>query len=228
MSQDLIQEMKRKVEAYWASMKEQSPFQQALSKGSLTPQWVQGFLVNVHYLVQHTPAHLHLAILMAEHRNETALRDFFVVKYEEELGHDEWAKADLSKLKVQLPQDFSTAEIDPAMIQLVNSIESLIERDPFLYLPYIFFAEYLCVIAGPEMSTNIVEKCGYPPGSLSIVENHAELDIEHVDEWEEVIHDLVDTDQYAATFMTVLDECMAHHKRYFWTCGLGEQHHDAA
>lgn len=110
------------------------------------------------------------------------------------------------------------------MLQLVRHIEKLIDKDPYLYLPYIYFAEYLCVLYGPKMAKALEENCGYLPRSMTIIENHAELDKDHVDGWEETIQKIVDEKVYTQPFLAVLDETIHIHKTFFLSCAVRRIH----
>ena len=104
------------------------------------------------------------------------------------------------------------------MVRFVKHIESLIDKDPYLYLAYIFHAEYFCVLCGPDMIQSLEEKCGYPENSMTIVGNHSELDKEHIVEWEEIIETLVDAKTYQQPFIDVIKRTTALHGAFLANC----------
>ncbi len=220
----LIQEMRRKIEAYWEYLQTEDKYNRAILSGTLEPEMFSRFLVNCHHLVEHTPIHLTLAEKISREKGHEELAAYYKTKFVEESGHDKWAEADIALLKKQKRQVKMSSSIDPSMKTFVLHIESLIRKDPYLYLPYIFFAEYLTVIYGPTMNKALVEKCGYLPGSMTVVENHAELDKEHVNEWEDVIEDIVDAGAYRAAFLDVLNETIRLHKHFFEACAERKLH----
>lgn len=213
--------MKQRVEQYWDELKKEDYYNQAILSGSASPEMVSHFLVNVRYLVQHTPVHLKKAYDLSISRNLSRLAQFFQQKLEEEQGHDQWADADLAKLERRLKKPPVKTDIHYSMKKLIQHIENTINQDPHLYLAYIFFAEYLCVVCGPEMTSALQNQCGFPPQSLTVVENHAELDKDHVHEWEEVIEEIIDEKVYKSKFMSYLEETISLHKEFFASCGEG-------
>lgn len=224
----LINEMRKSVEAYWDYIQTQDEYNLSILDGTLTPEMLSHFLVNIHILVQHTPIHLRLAEKIAGERGLTELKDYFALKFVEESGHDKWAEDDIARLKKQ-KKDVATSETaDSSMKALLNNIEGLIRKDPYLYLPYIFFAEYLTVLYGPKMNKALIEKCGYLPKSMTVVENHAELDKEHVNEWEEVIEDIVDEKVYREPFLKALESTTKLHREFFESCAAQRRFHAAS
>ena len=58
----LVDRLKERVERYWSHLKAHDPYNMAIFDGTATPDMVSRFLVNIQHLVQHTPAHLQMAI----------------------------------------------------------------------------------------------------------------------------------------------------------------------
>ncbi|MFW7381185.1 MAG: hypothetical protein ACOH5I_20385 [Oligoflexus sp.] len=222
----LIEALKKRIESYWLELQQHDRFNRSVLQGDADSEMLMHFLVNVRYLVQHTPIHLKRAMKLAEQDHKQDLKNFFEQKLKEEDGHDQWADADIEKLKQSLPKTPLKGSIDPSMKRLIAHIEETIDRDPYLYLAYIFFAEYLCVICGEELTHGLQNKCGYPPRSLTVIENHAELDQDHVHEWEETIASLIDEQFYSKQFLATLEKTIAIHREFYRSCG--ERQYDAA
>lgn len=219
----LVASMKKNVEGYWDYLKSEDPYNCAILDGKATPEMVTRFLVDVHYLVEHTPIHLARAAKVAKKRGAHELQAYFKHKSGEEAGHDKWAEDDLATVRRAMNAP-KTANVSSEMQHLVKHIEATIDADPFLYLSYIFFAEYLCVIYGPVMTQALEQKCGFPSHSMTVVENHAVLDQDHVHEWETVIPSLVDEAEYEARFLESLQKTIALHKKFFLACAKGQLH----
>lgn len=201
----LSQPMKSSVQKFYQRLKKTNPLYQTLFSGSFRHETAAYFLESVRHLVYHTPIHLALAIQESEKRGLTELAEYFRIKLKEEAGHDEWAKADLEKLAILTPKTISSRSIAPAIHATLKRNEEIIKQDPFVYLVHIFFAEYFTVIEGPEFM-NALEKVGIKPTMVSVVNNHVELDVDHVDEWETVMDKLVSSEKYASTFHKRLEE----------------------
>lgn len=208
----LARTLKERTESYWNEGKRTNPFLSGLFQGTLPPEAMARFLVHARHLVSFTPAHLSLAVKEAEKRSLPQLAAYLAEKHAEEQGHDEWANDDLKKITTMKGMARTQpAEIDPSMTALVQHNEALIRKDPTLYLAYIFFAEYSCVYAGPDLVEAQEKKCGFPQGSLTIISKHAELDQHHVAEWEEVIGTLVDARRYGSVFHDTMESICRHH-----------------
>lgn len=221
----LIDELKTRVELYKAYLVSEDRFNRSVQEGKAEPEAIARFLVNIHYLVKHTPLHLQLAAHKAKALPE--LKAYFQQKYLEEQGHDQWALDDLAKMSNRLKNPQKHPDVDRSMEDFVMHIEGLINKDPYLYLAYIFFAEYLVVIHGPELNHGITVTCGYGSEALTVVENHAELDQDHVHEWEGFISDIVDEQRYSKAFLSALDETILLHKKFFMAC-YGRVSYEAA
>jgi len=221
---DLVNDMKARVETYWSHLKANEPYNKAIMEGRATQSMVTHFLVNIHYLIQHTPIHLDLAIREADKRKLTKLKAFFQNKKREEVGHDKWAENDLAIINQKHILQSQGNSIDPSMKQLIAHIETIITTDPYLYLSYIFFAEYLCVICGPETTEGLEKKCGFPPKSMTVVENHAELDKDHVHEWEGVMKEIVDANIYRPLFFANLEKTIVYHQQFYTSCAESKAH----
>jgi hypothetical protein len=219
---NMIQTFKDRINHYWADLKVHDAYNRMILEGTATPEMVSKFLVNIYYLVEHTPIHLGKAIKVAEDRGFDELAAFYRLKLKEEQGHDKWAEADFEKINKNRGNQLHDQSIDPTMKVYVEFIEDIIDQDPHLYLAYIFFAEYLCVICGPEMVDGLEQKCGFPAKSMTIIENHAELDKDHVNEWQETIASLVDLNTYEAKFLTVLDQTIQLHRDFFSSIKKGQ------
>lgn len=223
----LINQLKNRVVHHWHESQKKGTFYHAILNGTAKTENYTTFIENAHFLVQHTPIHLKIAQAEAEKKGQKQLAEFFKLKLIEESGHDKWAEADLEVVKSM--KDYKVRQnpqIEPAMRNMVETIEKVIRQDPYLYLAYIFLAEYMTVIAGPALVDGIENKCGFPKKSMTIVENHAELDKDHVDEWEEVFTAIVDEKKYAQGFLDTVDKCYACYHNYL--CALERSKKDAA
>ncbi len=208
----LIQDLKKRIQNYRDYVRTQDPFNLSVLDGSATAESISDFLVNIHYLVNRTPVHLKLASHVSQKNPD--LHAFYENKIPEEQGHDQWALDDLQKVSKKLSDKTFHPAVTDEMKEFVKHIENTIRRDPYLYLPYIFFAEYFTVIYGPEFNRGIL-KCGHEQNSMTVITNHAELDKEHVSEWEQAILDLVDEKIYKDQYLNVVDKTIALHKKFF-------------
>jgi pyrroloquinoline quinone (PQQ) biosynthesis protein C len=178
------------IEAYAGRARQSSPLFTRARDGSLTPAHLTRYLANVHQLILYTP----VCLLRAEERSRALgrheLAEHFREKRGEEVGHERWAEADLSRLSPRLTKPIPR-DVAPALKELIQSVLRWIDEDPSLYLAYILFAEQTTVSIGPDWLRLLEENCGIPRAAMSVVGNHVELDVDHVEAGLGSIDDLV-------------------------------------
>jgi pyrroloquinoline quinone (PQQ) biosynthesis protein C len=175
------------------------------ANGSLTHPAVSTYLANLHELVSHTPVHLSRASSRARALGLTPLADYFGEKCGDEAGHDAWARTDLSRLA---PRGIRH-DVLPAMRERIERLEEIIDEDPELYLAYVLFAEYATVLLGGDWLNLLETRCGIPRSSMTVIDNHVELDREHVSEALERIDSLVGDPRKLTRLRAVLQESFA-------------------
>ena len=177
----ISQILKENVEEYYYRVKDTNPLFVNARNGKLTEKNVSSYLNNVLYLIRHTPVYLSYAQGKARERKMEPLAVFFGSKLREEDGHDKWAMNDLEHLKEKFgvtPQK----DLSPHILELVDFLKVTIEKDPNLYVAYIFLAEYFTILLGPSWLNDLETQCGIPKSMMTVIGNHAELDKEHVKE----------------------------------------------
>ena len=168
------------IESFLSDLRRKNRFFLRLALGEVGPRNVAALLYGTRHLLLHTPIHLQIAVdhTRALSNELPQLLPYFHHHLDEEVGHDQWAVDDMRQLQTisstSLPE-----RVSPAMLQLVDYTRSLVETDPVLYVPYILFAEYLSVIAVPEVVGLLETRCGIPARVMSVFTKHAELDKEH-------------------------------------------------
>lgn len=172
-----------------ARMRRENPLFTRAAEGTIDRRTISRYLTNIHVLLQHTPIHLERARKRARELGREDLARHFDHKMEEEVGHDAWAERDLRRVSNGAPVEASQPLV--TMEGMLRFIESVIDRDPAEYLAYIFFAEYLIVVLGPEWLDLLEKRCGIPKTSMTAIGNHIELDKDHVDEALATIDELV-------------------------------------
>jgi pyrroloquinoline quinone (PQQ) biosynthesis protein C len=167
------------VEAYAKDLRLNHPLLSLAQNGQLGARDVANYLMNIRFMIQHTPLHLVEAKQRATQLGQHELADFYAQKLQEEAGHDVWATSDLSRLNHVF--GFQPAEaLSQHMQDLAHFNERLIANEPSHYLAYILFSEYLTVLLGPLWVRALTTHCGIPADALSVVSQHVELDQAHV------------------------------------------------
>lgn len=174
----------------WVAQRDQNPLLRMAQQGTLTAAMIMRYIANATHMVRLTPGHILTARDGARAAGDEALASHYQHKFDEEVGHARWGERDLESLK-----RLASAPADPSVTvatqELAKYLADSIALDPATYLAYLAFSEHITVALGPELLTLVEERCGIPRSSLSLIENHVELDIEHVEEGWAVIDDLV-------------------------------------
>jgi hypothetical protein len=192
----------------WASRLGDTPLFQLARAGRLTQATVTRYIANVTYMVRLTPAHLRRAQAHARALGDEALLRHYEHKFEEEVGHAAWGEADLELLASNVAPINTSAT--PAIQRLAAYIPRVIDEDPALYLCYLAVTEYITALLGPELLSLIEERNGVPRSSMTIIDNHIELDRDHAEEAWGVIDDLVGDPRKIARMRSALAEMIEH------------------
>jgi pyrroloquinoline quinone (PQQ) biosynthesis protein C len=206
-------------------MRRSNPLFYKAEDGTLTSRNISQYLANVHYLITHTPIHLARARDRARAVGDEPLAKHYSHKMGEEVGHDEWAERDISRVAPLLAAPVKR-EVSASMRTLVEYVAGVIDEDPTLYLAYILFTEHLMVVGGAEWLQLLEERCGIPRSAMTVVGNHVELDREHVEEALETIDDLVGDPRKLPRMRRVIEETISLFERFCVEVTETEAPHD--
>jgi len=185
MQSSLASKLAKNIEEY-ASHLRAHPLLELAERGRFPPCGVATYLMNIRFLVEHTPRHLILARDRSLEFGQLELSAFFDKKLREEADHDVWAKDDLSLMN-QLFGAEPLGGPSQHLRDLAHSLERVIIERPSLYLAHTLFVEYLMVLLGPIWLSALSEQCKIPNAALTVVSKHVELDEGHVvDELSEI------------------------------------------
>ena len=150
--------------------------------GTLDSAMVTRYIANVTYMISASPQATCAALAIARAASVTSLfAAHFEHKLQEEVGHVVWGESDLESL-VQMVAAPSNTTATPSIEALADFLTKTIATDPALYLGYLAFTEYVTVLLGPELLSLIDERCGVPRTSMTVIDNHIELDRDHAEE----------------------------------------------
>jgi hypothetical protein len=209
MNLTMISEILRQDIDRYAAELGAGPLMTRARSGSVDPATVGRYLASVHYMLRHTPIHMRLAQARAEALGHQRLAEYFRGKREEELGHDKWAENDINSVTKLFGTSVSR-EPSFAVVALMDNNARSIEEEPFLYLAYILFAEYLMVSLGPAWVSALDQRCGVPASALTAATHHIELDQHHVAEGCREIDVLVEDERLHEPLRAMLHQSMRH------------------
>lgn len=177
---------KSRIEVAAAALSKSSPFFLKAREGQLSRLHIANYIYNIRFILSMTPVCLRRAAQRASELGNNELAEYYQAKLVEEDGHEEWAKSDLANLGFE-DVSFDPSRVSEPAVSLMKYVAAVIDRDPRLYLIYIYFAEYITVRAGPELLEALDRACGIERAKLTAVANHEELDRDHVIEGASVI-----------------------------------------
>lgn len=187
-------ELKKQIDVFFEDLKKSHPFFEKIVQGRTRPEDLSKLLVGTRYLLTQTPVHLKLALQQArEMENEfPGISRYFEHHLAEEVGHDQWATDDLTRIRNLSDRKSIDLTVAPSMVGLVRYVRNIVSTDPVLFIPYILFAEYLAVIAVPYTVESLEKYCGISRDVMSVFTRHAELDVEHASEDCRIIDDVIE------------------------------------
>jgi hypothetical protein len=172
----------------WAARRNERALFHMARDGKLTAAMVKRYIANVTWSIRRTAGHMKDARDRALELGHDPVAKFYAEKIHEEAGHEAWGDADLESLTRLVA---APPAIIASFVELDAYVSEIIEKDPALYLAYLALAEYVTVLLGPELLQNIHEHCGVPRTSMTVVDNHIDLDRDHAEENFGVLDDLV-------------------------------------
>jgi hypothetical protein len=198
------------IETWAARRNERSLFHMARD-GRLTTAMVKRYIANVTWSIRRTAGHMKDARDRALELGNERIAKFYAEKIHEEAGHEAWGDADLESLTRLVA---APPEITAAFVDIDAYVTEIIEKDPSLYLAYLALAEYVTVLLGPELLQNIQDHCGVPRTSMTVVDNHIELDRDHAEENFGVLDDLVGDPRMLAPLREALAKMLGFFDRF--------------
>ena len=182
--------LRYEIECHAVRARASNPLFRAAMKGGVTPPSIERYLASLRYVVASSFPNLSRAAARSRALGREELANYFARKASEERGHDEWAEDDLRSLRSRFVV-MGDDEPVTSIVALMRFCEETIDRDPALYLAYVFWAEYFVTLVGGDLVRALVEHCGLPAAALTCLAKHVELDQEHADDDIDVIDGLI-------------------------------------
>jgi hypothetical protein len=167
------------IETYATRLRTNHPLLVTAQCGELGPATVVSYLMNVRFMVAHTPLHLRAARERCLGLGQHELAEFFACKLNEEIGHDQWSEQDLTRLE-RVFAAAPAAQPSRHLRDLVHFLDRVISERPANYLSYTLFAQYLSLLIGPVWVSASSEHPQLPLHTLSAVSEHVELETGHI------------------------------------------------
>lgn len=212
------------IEVTAVSIRQTNPLLTKAERGQFTSEMLTRYLSNIRVILRETPISLSRAAARARAIGDDDLARHWEAKRGEEEGHDHWAESDLASVTMRSTIPPSLDEL-PSARAIIDFQRAVIDEDPALYLSYVLFTEYLTLLLGPEWLRNLSEKCGIPRSSMTVIDNHIELDKDHVEEALENIDALVGDPRKLPRMREVVRESIALFEK-FCVEVTEEAHHD--
>lgn len=224
---NIYDDLASKINDYYSVLKKENSFFKKIFSGTLEPEQLELYLFNMKASLKSTIVQCKNGAKRCEITGDRKLRDFFLLKAQEEVGHDQWAEEDLENIYKEFTIENKKSSLSIHMVNIIEYNNALIEKDPRLYLVFMMFAEYFTVIAGPECIEKFNTLCNIPTNCVSVIEKHATLDQEHVHEWHNFTNEYItDIDIISDEMFATLEDIMKNYARF---CSyVGDYYENAA
>jgi hypothetical protein len=169
------------VSAYSLELRESSELLKRARSGLVNGTTVLRYLDGIRYLTEQSVRLLELAAESSEGRQLPDLAKHYREKLAEETGHHLWAERDMRGIASAFGVA-ARSEPSRALEGLIAFLEREIVEAPWRFLAYTLLAEHVTVAVGPDWVAALERACGVSRAHLSVVDNHVELDRDHVDE----------------------------------------------
>lgn len=208
----IAKRLAREIESFADRMRSSHPLLSAAQAGRVSPPTVVAYLAGVRHLLLHTPIHFDMAQRRAATLGRSDVCRYMEQKKRDEAGHAKWAENDL----LEMHRVFGLQEPKPCVTvsELVEYLGKLAQTEPTLYIPYVLFAEYFVVLAGPDWVEALQQRCGIPAKALTSITLHVELDRAHVSHALRELDDLIGEDEDPNRLVNALREAMSQFERF--------------
>lgn len=211
----LSSQLIKKIDATYEQVLKNLSFLVMTRQGQLTKKQLITFLYATYYFARRTENDCMKARVLASRKGLAQLGSFYLSKIAEERGHYMWAIEDLNKQGVS-ESDMHSIGLTHAQVDFFLCIDAGMQEHPALYLIYQLMAEQLNAKASPEWLEDL-EQCGIDRSEVTMMENHAGLDGEHVNEDCAMIDLCVQNEQLPLNperALSYLDELFSHYIRF--------------
>lgn len=186
--------LKTKADELSLELQKNSLFFELGRKNMMTHFHVATYVVNLEHLFRKNC----LDILEASkvYSSHQEVSEFFLHKWQEEHGHDAWARADWVAMSKE--RSFkSEPTVLSQMNDLTDFLNHVMHTSPYEYISYMYYAEYMTALVGPELMGLIKSNLGMENKQISALSNHIELDGDHASEVADALQalNLSDEDQ---------------------------------
>src|SRR5687768_16897840 len=117
------------IDDYCVVARKSNPLFRGAKTGTVDADTITTYLVNIHALVEHTPAALSKACVRARQLGLEELATHYEEKRIEEHGHDAWSASDIQRLTANSFRGVDK-HLLPSMKWLIDFINEIIETDP--------------------------------------------------------------------------------------------------
>jgi len=167
--------LETKVDEFCLDFKRNSRLFKMGREGLLTTELVKNYVRNLEYLFKSNCQHI--AVAADLYQANPVLSNFFINKFEEENGHDQWARNDLKALGQE-----SNLQAMSEMEEMVRFLELTLKTSPYAYISYMYFAEYMTAVLGPIWLELMKKNLGINSTQVTSLSKHVELDGDHASE----------------------------------------------
>ena len=202
----LALELKSTIEAWTEALWRRSELVQLTRRGALPERALALYLESLRFLFHHSQRNLVAAQLRARTLEHDRLAAIFGAKAAEEVGHDQWASQDLSRLAPSAVQGVQPTENSRKLVALQQ--ELIAEHHPLCFLAYSLWAEYMTVRLGDAWLDALASN-GYARSAVTAVAKHVDADREHAAQGFSLLDQLWDGQPERALILSAVERAQA-------------------
>lgn len=204
--------LKARVEHHCNEFNEKSPLLKLGRAGGVTHFHAAAYVINLeHLFFQNCNEILEGSKKYATNK---VVGDFYFHKWNEEKGHDAWARADWVKMsKTKTFERMPT--VIPEMYELTSFLSQTMRECPYKYITYMFVAEYMTPILGPIWLQILNENLGIKANEVTALSKHIDLDVGHAMEVGEFLDSLNLSENIKESIVSFVDDLFIKYNDFF-------------
>ena len=218
----LSQSLKKRVDFYCDQFKLNSILFKMGRERKINFYHAASYVINLEHLFFNNANDIQEAAKHYAH--DQRLAAYFYEKWNEEKGHDGWARADwvrMSKEKNLLSKPHVLTE----MLELTSFLRETMLKSPYEYIAYMFAAEYMTPILGPIWMEILDSNLGIKNSQVTALTKHIELDAGHAMEVGEFLDSLRLSPKVSSELLVFIDNLFEKYNNFFSALALsGELH----
>lgn len=206
---NIYEKLKENIHLFLKVLSEENLFFQKIQAGQINKHHIALYVYNIMTVIQNTTRHMQNSIKTCQKNDMKYLEKFLIDRCADEDGHYVWAEDDLQLLNYA-DEKKEKLFVTEGVKDLIKLLDQVSVDDPIAYIAYNYLVEHLTAVGGPQLLTDLQEKCQISPEFLSVIFKHIEIDKGHASEDEDVFNHMVTHYPQTKNFLPIIDQSMSY------------------